>query len=141
MIFENPKILTYQETIRFHGHNGPFLALGYKLGKYINEKHKPKGIMDIIIKVKVKPEKPFTCIIDGLQCSTFATLGKGNMMVEKSRGKGITVFVVADKRKYTYHITGKAMDICLGAEDLHKAARKIFRTPFSQLFNLSLPLE
>jgi len=113
--------------------------MGYKLGKYINEKHKYKGIMDIIIKVKVKPVKPFTCIIDGLQCSTFATLGKGNMMVEKSRGKDITVFVVADKRKYTYHITGKAMDICLSAEDLHKAAKKIFRTPFSQLFNLSLP--
>ena len=139
MIFEKPKILTYQETIRFHGHNGPFLALGYKLGKYINERHKLKGIMDIIILVKVKPKKPFTCVIDGLQCSTFATLGKGNMMVEKSRGKDITVFVVAGKRKYTYHITGKAMYICFGAEDLPKAARKIFRTPFSQLFNLSLP--
>lgn len=139
MIFEKPKILTYQQAIRFHGHNGPFLSLGYKLGKYINEKHKPKGIMDIIIKVKVKPKKPLTCLIDGLQCSTFATLGKGNMMLEKSRGKDITVFVIAGKRKYTYHITGKAMDICLGAEDLHKAARKIFRTPSSQLFNLSLP--
>jgi len=139
MIFEKPKILTYQQAIRFHGHNGPFLALGYKLGKYINEKHKPKGIMDFVITVRIKPEKPFTCIIDGLQCSTFATLGKGNMMVEKSRGKDITVFVIAGKRKYTYHITGKAMDICLGAGDLHKAARKIFRTPSSQLFNLSLP--
>jgi len=138
MKFQRPSILTYQQAIRFHGHNGPFLALGYKLGKYINEKHKPKGIMDIIIQVKVKPAKPFTCIIDGLQCSTFATLGKGNMMVEKSRGKDITVFILAGKRKYTYYITWKAMDICLGAGDLHKAARKIFRTPSSQLFNLSL---
>ncbi|MGB3341632.1 MAG: FmdE family protein [bacterium] len=139
MKFQRPKILTYQDTIRFHGHNGPFLALGYKLGKHINSKHRPEGIMGLNIIVKVKPEKPFTCLIDGLQCSTFATMGKGNMTAKISRGKAITVSVVAGKKKYTYYITQQAMDICLGAEDLDKAARKIFRTPFGQLFNLSLP--
>lgn len=129
MKFQRPSILTYQETIRFHGHNGPFLALGYKLGKYINEKHKLKSIMDIIIKVKVKPEKPFTCIIDGLQCSTFTTLGKGNIGISKWKSSSIEVIVEKGKRKHRYRITEHAFNMCFGQDDLVRAARRVFNTP------------
>jgi len=134
MKFLRPKILSYEEAIRFHGHNGPFLALGYKLGKYLNQNLKPKGIMDFKITVIIKFEKPFTCLIDGLQCSTFVTLGKANMIVKKSKSNDIIVFVEKGKRKYMYQITKKAMDICLSAENLDKAARKIFRVPVNALW-------
>ncbi len=93
MKFPRPEILSYEQAIRFHGHNGPFLALGYKLGTYLNQGLKPKGIMDFKITVIIKFEKPFTCLIDGLQCSTFATFGKSNMMVKKSKSNDILVFV------------------------------------------------
>jgi len=135
MRFVRPKILNYQEAIRFHGHNGPFLALGYKLGKYLNQKLKPKGIMNFKITVKTRVEKPFICVIDGLQCSTFATFGKGNMIVKRIRGKDIIVSVKKGKATYTYKITKKAMEICLTAEDLNKAATKIFRIPADQLWH------
>lgn len=128
MKFQRPKILTYQETIRFHGHNGPFLALGYRLGIFLTKKLKPQGIMNFKITVKAKLEKPFTCIIDGLQCSTFATLGKGNITVKKNRGGEIFVSVQKGKKIYKYRITEGAMEICFNAEDLEKAANKIFRT-------------
>ncbi len=128
MKFKKPKILSYQETIRFHGHNGPFLALGYKLGKYLNAKLRPKGIMDLKITVRTRIEKPFTCIIDGLQCSTFATIGKGNIVVKRGYAKDIRVMVEKGPRSCTYKITKKALDICLGAEDLDKASRRILRS-------------
>jgi len=129
MKFKKPKILSYQETIRFHGHNGPFLALGYRLGRYLNEKLRPKGIMDLKITVKTRTEKPFTCIVDGLQCSTFATMGKRNIVVKKRYGKDIMVMIEKGPRSYTYKITKKALDICLCAEDLKKATRRILRSP------------
>lgn len=135
MKFKRPKGLRYHEAIRFHGHDGPFLALGYKLGKYLNRTHKPQGIMDFRITITTRIEKPYTCIIDGLQCSTFATLGKANITVKGNRGKDIIVSVKKGTKTFTYKITEKAMEICLGAEDLHKAAKKIFKTPAAELWH------
>jgi len=136
MRFVRPKSLSYQETIRFHGHDGPFLALGYKLGRFVVKTFRPKGIMDFKITVRTRAKKPFTCLIDGLQCITFATTGKANMLIKKCRSKDIIVFVENNKRKYRYKITQKAMNICLNADDLHKAAQKIFRTPAKDLWNI-----
>ncbi len=131
-----PKNLSYSETIRFHGHDGPFLALGYKLGSFLVGRHQPKGIMDFRITVKTITKKPFTCLIDGLQCSTFATLGKLNILVKKPSTPNITVFVEKGKKKYAYRITNKAMDICLNAKDLNMAARKIFKTRPNELWEI-----
>lgn len=77
-------MLTYEETIRFHGHEGPFLAIGYQAGLYALNILNPEGIMDIECKVTVVPQKPFTCIIDGIQSSSCCTMGKGNLTVKKS---------------------------------------------------------
>ena len=135
MKFHRPKILKYEDTIKFHGHDGPFLALGYKLGKYINERHKPKGIMNMHITVTVRPQKPYTCIIDGLQCSTMATMGKGNMKLRKGRGY-ISVVVKKGKKRYCYRITQKALDMCMGTDPLPTAARKILRTSAHELWHM-----
>ena len=126
MKFKRPKILSYKDTIRFHGHNGPFLALGYRLGKYLNAKLRPKGIMDLEITVKTRAEKPFTCLIDGLQCSTLATIGKGTMALKHTKGKDIIVVVEKNKRTYRYKITKYAMHMCLTADNLDNAVEKIF---------------
>jgi len=128
--------LTYSETIRFHGHNGPFLALGYKLGRFFVRRFRPKGIMDFKITVQTRLEKPFTCLIDGLQCSTFATLGKGNIMVKDSKSRNIMVFVQSGDKKFKIKITKTAMNICLNANDLNKASNKIFRTPIDMLYKI-----
>lgn len=136
MKFPRPEILSYEQAIRFHGHNGPFLALGYTLGIYLNQNLKPKGIMDFKITVIIKFEKPFTCLIDGLQCSTFATFGKANMMVKKSKSNDILVFVQKGAKNFTIQITKKAMDICFNAKDLGKAAKEIFKTPPKKLWKI-----
>lgn len=128
--------LTYSETIRFHGHNGPFLALGYKLGRFLVKKLKPKGIMDLKITVQTRFEKPFTCLIDGLQCSTFATLGKGNMIIKNSRNTMITVIVEKNNKFCRIQITKETINRCLEAKDLEKAANRIFRTSIKSLWKV-----
>lgn len=130
-------ILTYKATIRFHGHNGPFLALGYKLGIFLVKKLRPKGIMDFRITVITKIEKPYTCLIDGLQCSTHATIGKGNLLVKRNRGRKAKVIVEKEKKIYQYQITDEAINICSTAENLDEAARRVFLIPINRLYKIT----
>ena len=136
MKFKRLKILSYQETIRFHGHNGPFLALGYKLGKYIVHRYKPKGIMGIDIAVKVKSEKPFTCLVDGLQCATLATYGKNNIRIIPSRYMKIEVMIAIGDQEYCYQISKKALEMCRDQDDLELAATRIFKTADKDLWHI-----
>jgi formylmethanofuran dehydrogenase subunit E len=136
MKYKRPKRLTYAETIRFHGHNGPFLALGYKLGQYLVNQLKPKGIMDLTLTVRTRLEKPYTCLIDGLQCSTFATIGKGNLRIKDCRTKTISVIAARNTKKLKILVNYRAMKICQTDGDLRKAARLILKTPDRILFTI-----
>ncbi|UCG29160.1 MAG: formylmethanofuran dehydrogenase subunit E family protein [candidate division WOR-3 bacterium] len=129
MKFKRPRNLNYPETVRFHGHDGPFLALGYILGRHVVKIMKPRGIMDLRITVQAKAEKPFTCMLDGLQCSTFATLGKGNLLHQTGVGDNIVVKVEKGRMIRYFRMTTQAWDICFRYGDLAKAARKIRRMP------------
>ncbi len=135
MKFKRPQSLTYRETIRFHGHDGPFLALGYRLGRFVVRTMKPVGIMDLRIRVTMKTVKPYTCVLDGLQCSTLATVGKGNLSVHGSNGQAITVHVRMGRARKTFKIKPYALDICLNAVDLSKAARRVLRMQTRDLWS------
>jgi formylmethanofuran dehydrogenase subunit E len=135
MRYRKPRNLSYQDTVRFHGHDGPFLALGYRLGRHAVRLLKPRGIMDLEITVKTRIKKPYTCMIDGLQCSTFATLGKGNLLLASNAGKDITVLIKKGNIIRQYRMTQKAWDICLNADDLPRAARKIQRMPIAEIWS------
>ncbi|UCF69673.1 MAG: formylmethanofuran dehydrogenase subunit E family protein [candidate division WOR-3 bacterium] len=135
MKFKRPQNLTYTETIRFHGHDGPFLALGYRLGRFVVRTMRPTGIMDLRIRVTMKTAKPYTCILDGLQCSTLATVGKGNLSVHRSSGRAITINVYKGRTRKAFKIKPHALDICLNAVDLGKAARRILRMQARDLWS------
>ena len=136
MRFKRPRHLDYQETIKFHGHDGPFLALGYRLGVYLTRKLKPSGIMDFKISVSTQSRKPYTCLLDGLQCATFATLGKGNIVVRNITGEAITVRVKKGKRLLTCSMTRQARNICFNPKDLVSASRRVLRTPIKELWRI-----
>ena len=136
MQFKKPKPLNYEQTVRFHGHDGPFLALGYRLGRYLTKQLRPRGIMGLEIAARMRKQKPYTCLLDGLQCSTFATLGKGNIRVENIAREHIVVKARVGKRSLTCTITEQAWNTCFTALDLRKAARKIMRMPISELWHM-----
>lgn len=136
MKYKRPKRLTYAQTVRFHGHDGPFLALGYKLGQYLVDRLKPKGIMDLAITVRTRLKKPYTCLIDGLQCSTFVTIGKSNLRIIDRRTKTISVIASRNTKKLKILVTNQAMKICQTDGDLRKAARLIFNIPDRILFTV-----
>jgi formylmethanofuran dehydrogenase subunit E len=137
MKYKRPKRLSYAETIRFYGHDGPYLALGYKLGQVIVRRLKPKGIMDLTVTVRTLLRKPYTCLIDGLQCSTFATLGKGNLRIKDSRQGFISVIVTRGTKKLKIRVNSEAKKICQTDGDLRHATRLIFKTPDRLLFTIN----
>jgi formylmethanofuran dehydrogenase subunit E len=79
---------------RFHGHLGPYLIIGYRMGLLARERL-GEGKMSAIAYTGFKP--PISCLIDGIQFSTACTLGKGNIQVKEGE-KAKAAFKLGDKR-------------------------------------------
>jgi formylmethanofuran dehydrogenase subunit E len=62
---------------RFHGHLGPYVVIGYRMGKLARERF--KGKMTAVVFTGKHP--PMSCLIDGVQFTTGCTLGKNNIVV------------------------------------------------------------
>ncbi len=130
--------LSYEETVRFHGHDGPFLAIGYRAGEYALERLRPEGIMDLRSQVEAIDSKPYMCVMDGIQCATPCTLGKGNLLFEKTTEGCVRITLRNRKTGQTIGLTlkGEVLDRALRAEDLRKEAEWIRSKPVESLFEV-----
>lgn len=72
-------MISLKEAVKFHGHLGPYLILGVLSGDFALKKLRAKKYFGLEVKVWGANKKPKSCLIDGLQLSTGATYGKGNI--------------------------------------------------------------
>lgn len=72
--------------IKLHGHSGPYLNLGIKMGLLALDLLDVKGYFDLSVEVEMEYRRPMSCLIDGLQISTGCTMGKGNIGVKNNPG-------------------------------------------------------
>jgi inosine-uridine nucleoside N-ribohydrolase len=125
-----------------HGHLGPYVVLGYRMGRLALKETASSGYFDLEARVRTKPEPPESCLVDGVQLGSGCTLGKGNIHVEESKSPAAGLF----KNK-----EGKQVEIAL-REDLpgkiktwidelgvEKAGLKIFGLPDEELFRVRKP--
>jgi formylmethanofuran dehydrogenase subunit E len=64
-----------EKAAEFHGHLGPFLAIGVRMGQIgLNGVGMPKG-KSLVVTASLPLRVPFSCIIDGLQITTKCTTG------------------------------------------------------------------
>jgi formylmethanofuran dehydrogenase subunit E len=68
----------------FHGHLGPYLVLGLRMGLLANKTLQPRGVHDISATVWTKQSPPESCLLDGIQVSSGCTLGKTNLRVKNA---------------------------------------------------------
>lgn len=68
--------LTPEDIERFHGHLGPYVMLGVRMGEHACGELKMPRFFDLTVVVECFDGPPQTCMIDGLQLSTGATMGK-----------------------------------------------------------------
>jgi formylmethanofuran dehydrogenase subunit E len=62
---------------KFHGHLGPYVVVGYRMGDMARMKLEGKLKAVCFTGSKV----PLSCIIDGVQFSSSCTMGKGNISI------------------------------------------------------------
>jgi formylmethanofuran dehydrogenase subunit E len=72
---------------RFHGHLGPYLVLGYKMGKTAREIF-PNRIYATLFSGSARPR---SCMADGVQFSSCCTIGKSNIII-KEEGRARAMF-------------------------------------------------
>jgi len=130
-----------KEAVDFHGHLGPYLVLGVMAGELALKELECKKYFGLEVKVWGATERPKSCLIDGLQLSTGATFGKGN--IHKFQGHIIEVEISAAEDKKKIHLTindnlRKQIERALTHEECESLARKIYKTDPSKIFHTRL---
>ena len=74
------------KAIEFHGHGGPFMIIGLRMGILALELLDAKGWFGLDCVVKLNWAPPDSCVIDGIQSSTGCTMGKRNIKVVDESG-------------------------------------------------------
>lgn len=70
----------------FHGHLGPFLALGVRAGLLgLRELKIEKGDMQIRVSCTLEYKVPFSCMLDGIQITTKCTAGNTRLSWRESQ--------------------------------------------------------
>ncbi len=71
----------FEKAADFHGHLGPYLAIGVKMGLLAKKLLGCDGLSGMRVLAKTGSKPPKSCVVDGIQVSTKCTLGKGNIEV------------------------------------------------------------
>ncbi len=100
--------MEYQEIVRFHGHDCPGLAMGYRMAKAgMNALNALRSEDEEVVAIVENN----ACGVDALQCVTGCTFGKGN-------------FIFRDYGKHVYTLysrkTGKGVRIVLHGTGIPK---------------------
>lgn len=99
--------MTYDEIVRFHGHECPGLAMGYRMARAAMAALGSQRSEDEELVAIVEND---ACGVDALQCVTGCTFGKGNM-VFRDYGKAVyTVYSrsTGDGVRVVFHGRGVA---------------------------------
>jgi len=71
----------------FHGHMGPFLVIGVRMGLIgIRELGAKRNDEELYVTAMVKASVPFSCFVDGIQVATHCTIGNRKLRLKRSSG-------------------------------------------------------
>ena len=126
-------MLSYEEAVRFHGHNGPFLAMGYRMGQFANRRLMSKRIMDMSCVVNVPIRKPFTCVVDGIQCATNCTFGKGNVELKQIESGVDVVFSSGAGKELAMKIRSEILEYALNCREPERCAHQLLKRSIAEI--------
>ncbi|MBU0755194.1 MAG: formylmethanofuran dehydrogenase subunit E family protein, partial [Planctomycetes bacterium] len=106
--------LTLSPKVRikaFHGHLGPYVVLGFRMGALALRKLGAEGHFDVSAEVHSMLQPPCSCIIDGIQLGSGCTLGKRNIQVLGFEGPAYAVFTGQDGAKVVVRLKPDIPDL------------------------------
>lgn len=105
-------MLSLEEAIRFHGHKGPFMIIGYRAG-LLACRLLCRNPFDLYCKARIPIKRPFSCILDGIQCSSGCTLGKLNIVIEDSEKFELEFIRMSNNSRLVLKIRKKLIETAL----------------------------
>jgi len=106
-----------KEAVDFHGHLGPFLVIGVRMGLIgLRELKTTRGDSKLKARIILKHAVPFSCIIDGIQVTTQCTVGNGKLKL-KNRGNQVSAEFKLGK--------GRQVTVTLKPSKLEELKRKM----------------
>jgi formylmethanofuran dehydrogenase subunit E len=87
-----------KELAAFHGHLGPYIVIGYRIGRYIRTElcDDPFSLHAVVTCAGTPPE---SCLLDGIALGSGCTMGKGNLAM--LIGKPLSATFTANGRQIT----------------------------------------
>jgi len=91
-----------REAVNFHGHLGPFLVIGIRMGLIgLRELKITRGNHKLQATTSLKRAVPFSCTIDGIQVTTQCTIGNGKLKLKNAQETISTRFILKGERQVT----------------------------------------
>jgi len=121
-----------QRGILLHGHLGPFLVAGIRMGLLALELLESSGYFGITAESFAGTKTPLSCLNDGVQLGSGCTAGKGNLRIVGDSSPCVRFRTDA----------GRGVEIRLRSEiaagfphaDLHEESERLKRLPAKELF-------
>ena len=95
-------------AVEFHGHGGPFLIVGLRMGVTALKLFNAKGWFDITCCLDLPFSLPHSCVIDGIQVATGCTMGKRN--IEVIDKEDISGDFITDKGRIRLSLKSKLLE-------------------------------
>ncbi|MCD6467225.1 MAG: formylmethanofuran dehydrogenase subunit E family protein [Methanomicrobia archaeon] len=120
-----------KRAAEFHGHLGPYLVLGLKMGVLAKN---TLNADPFEIRAEIHTEKitPRSCILDGIQFTSGCTLGKGNIDVMES--DEIFGVFYKDNSKILIKVKKEILEKIEKVSDMEEYARILFEKKDEELF-------
>ena len=128
---------TLKNIEKFHGHLGPYVVIGYKMGLIANRiLGNDSFSKNVIVWTGINP--PISCIIDGIQMSSGCTLGKGNISINheniakaefiNKNGKKVKILLKSDIKN--------EIDNLLTKDNIIEFSEKLYNKNDNELFEI-----
>jgi len=127
-------------AIEFHGHDGPFMTLGLRMGLIALELLDCRGWFDLRCEVRLDWNPPDSCVIDGIQSSTGCTRGKKNITIVEQ--PGVEAVFTSKGKVLTIRLMEKVFDNFkqnMTTENIpHEMIEALEEADISEIFDISL---
>jgi len=129
---------------KLHGHVGPFLVIGLKMGAAAKKALKISDTECTLLRaeVAVPLHPPFSCLLDGIQVSTTCTIGNQRLKIKNSKTIQATFTRQKDAKKVKITLTQNLSEQLEQKQKQNQLteelALEIADMPENQLFNITL---
>jgi formylmethanofuran dehydrogenase subunit E len=128
--------VVYNRAVQFHGHSGPYLALGVAIGLAGLRRLGSTGYSGIEVICYCGSEPPVSCFLDGVQVATGCTLGKGNLTVKD--GRKLEAVFKTDESEIRLRVNERYETLARNCDDFEmgvKLADEILKAPIDEVID------